>query len=55
MVDIYNNLPQSLIDASSVSVFQGSLTQIARNRCEQDVDAWASLFCARGGEIDQND
>ena len=55
MVDIYNNLPQSSIDASSVSIFQGSLTQIARSRCEQDVDAWASSFCARGGEIDHND
>ena len=49
MVDIYNNLPQSSIDASNVSIFQGSLTQIARSRCEQGVGAWASSCCVPVG------
>ena len=45
--DVYNNLPQHVVDASEVDVFQSYLTHIARNRCEQGDDAWASSFCRR--------
>ena len=52
MVDIYNNLSQCIVDSPSVQIFQSSLTKIARSRCEQGVEGWASSFCSRGGEID---
>ena len=45
MVDIYNNLPQYVVDASSVSAFQKYLTQIARKRCQIGNADWASSFC----------
>ena len=44
MVDIYNNLPQHVVDASSVSLFQRYLTQIARTRCKGGDPEWASSF-----------
>ena len=50
MVNIYNNLPQSVVDAASVSLFQTSLTQVARTRCQTGVEFWASSFCTRTRE-----
>jgi len=47
MVDIYNNLPQHVVDASSVTCFQQYLNQIARTRCQQEDVAWSSSFCRR--------
>ena len=35
MTDIYNNLPQHVVDAVSVATFQKCLTHIARTRCQQ--------------------
>jgi len=45
--DVYNNLPQHVVDATDVGSFQQYLTQIARVRCQQGEDAWASSFCRR--------
>ena len=47
MCDIYNNLPQYVVDSTSVSAFQACLTQMARTRCEQGVAAWATSFSRR--------
>ena len=44
MVDIYNNLPQYVIDASSVSLFQKYLMQIVRFRCKSGDPAWTASF-----------
>ena len=49
MVDIYNNLPQSFVDAQTVSAFQSKLTGIAKLRCERLDPEWSSSFCRRGG------
>jgi len=52
MADVYNNLPQHVVDATSVNIFQNYLMQIARTRCQQGDAAWASTFCRRvGGDI----
>lgn len=53
MVVIYNNLPQSLVDAASVQSFQSGLTQIARTRCQQGVVDWALTFCRRRSAVSQ--
>ena len=47
MVDIYNNLPQQAVDASTVSLFQSYCNHIARTKCEQGDTAWAVSFCRR--------
>ena len=44
MIDIYNNLPQHVVDAKSLSSFQNYLTQITRTRCQQGDDAWALSY-----------
>ena len=49
MVDIYNNLPQSFVDAQTVSAFQSKLTGIAKLRCERLDSEWSSSFCRREG------
>ena len=49
MVDIYNNLPQKIIDARSVSAFQHLLTDIAKERCRQQIPRWEFSFCRRTG------
>ena len=49
MVDIYNNLPQAIVDSISVSIFQGRLTELARSRCQRDESDWHRSFCRRGG------
>ena len=49
MVDIYNNLPQEVVDAASVSSCQNTLTDMARRRCQSDNADWASSFCRRSG------
>ena len=55
MVDIYNVLPQYIVDNATVSGFQSDLTQFVRIKCEQGDDAWASIFSRRtfdGLELD---
>ena len=47
MVDTYNDLPQHVVDAPSVSTFQAYLNHIARTRCQQGEAAWAASFCSR--------
>ena len=49
MVDIYNNLPQNVVDAGSVTDFQHLLTDIARERLRQGNQLWFMSFCARRG------
>jgi hypothetical protein len=49
MINIYNNLPQHVVDATDVSEFQSILTEKARERCEQGFPQWEMSFSARGG------
>ena len=49
MVDIYNNLPQSVVDANSVSSFQHLLTDMVKERCRQQIPQWEFSFCRRTG------
>ena len=47
MIDIYNNLPQNVVDSTSVSNFQKLLTEKARERCCADDPLWSSMFSSR--------
>ena len=47
MVDVYNHLPQHVIDSDSVSIFQKQLTNIARARCESSTPNWMYTFDKR--------
>jgi hypothetical protein len=47
MVDVYNNLPQHVVDTKSVELFQKQLTDEARKRCRLDDASWALTFSAR--------
>ena len=49
MVDIYNNLPQSLVDSPNVKVFQRGLTHIAKERCKKGDPEWHLSFNRRTG------
>ena len=49
MVDIYNNLPQYVVDASTVSSFQSFLTEMARKRCQLGNASWAKSFSRLNG------
>ena len=49
MVDVYNNLPQSVVDAPNVKVFQKLLTDMARERCRVDRPQWPLSFSSRHG------
>ena len=49
MIDIYNNLPQLVMDAPNVSSFQKRLTEIARTRCKALDPMWQFSFCRRSG------
>ena len=44
MVDIYNNLPQYVVDARTVSRFQSLLAQKALRQCQLGVASWAKTF-----------
>ncbi len=48
-VDIYNNLPQNVVDVDSVKAFQRHLIRIVRDRCRQGDAAWALSFSRRTG------
>jgi len=41
---IYNRLPQELIDSSTVSIFQGKLTQLGKMRAQRDDPDWREAF-----------
>jgi len=47
MVDLYNNFPQYVVDAPSVSVFQRFLTQQVREKCRQGDPLWRFYFNRR--------
>ena len=34
MIDVYNELPQGMVDSPSVNVFQHNLKHIVRTRCQ---------------------
>ena len=51
MIDIYNNLPQHVVDLTSVSAFQQYLTHTAKTRCQAGDPRWVNSFCARSGRI----
>ena len=44
MIDVYNDLPQGVVDSPSVSAFQHSLTHIMHIRCRLLNADWASSF-----------
>ena len=47
MIDIYNNLPQYVVDSLTVTAFQKLLTERARERNRANDPTWLSLFSAR--------
>ena len=49
MVDIYNNLPQDIVDIDNVSLFQKRLTAIAKERCNNNRIDWQWSFDRRRG------
>ena len=47
MVDIFNNLPQHVVDSKCVTTFQRFLTEIAKKRCREGESLWHKSFSAR--------
>ena len=47
MVTIYNDLPQDVVDATSVGALQHKLMQITRTRCQAKDADWALSFRKR--------
>ena len=47
MVDVFNSLPQYIVDNIIISGFQNDLAEFARIKVEQGNDAWASIFSRR--------
>ena len=47
MVDIYNLLPQDVVDCQSVSLFQRQLTFMVRDRCRGGATDWHLTFDCR--------
>jgi len=46
LVDIYNRLPQEIVDRASVKEFQHDLTCVAKQRCEDNIPDWRLSFNA---------
>ena len=44
LIDIYNNLPQYVVDAKNVGHFQKMLADMTRKRCESAHADWAKRF-----------
>ena len=44
MVDLYNRLPQRLVDITDVNKFQTELTVIVRDRCSRNCPNWQYIF-----------
>ena len=55
MVDIYNNLPQNVVDSVSISAFQQLLTKKAYEKCREGDSHWATSFTARSEQTSRND
>ena len=47
MVYVYNRLPQYVVDADNVCLFQRRLTVLARKACEDEEENWERLFSCR--------
>ena len=45
MTEVYNDLPQHVVDAPSVNIFQKYLIHVVRTRCQQGDASWPSAFC----------
>ena len=44
-IHVYNRLPQAIVDCTSVSAFQGKLTQVAKIQAQRDDTlAWRGAF-----------
>ena len=52
MVDVYNNLPQNVVDSLNASAFQSLFTQRARERCQANDPLWPWSFNARSQGMD---
>ena len=50
LVNVYNNLSQSLVDSCTVSAFQHGLTHIVRTRCKSGDADWALSFSILSSE-----
>ena len=51
MVDVYNNLTQSMVDSPTVSSFQSCLNKVVKARCESADVTWTLSF-SRDCEFD---
>ena len=47
LVSIYNRLPQSIVDAPSVSVFQSSLQSMLKDFAVSSIESWQGPFSPR--------
>ena len=47
MTEIYNRLPQHVVDIPNVSNFQTALTRVARTACQNGNADWQSMFSSR--------
>ena len=53
MIDIYNNLPQFVVDSRTLHEFQRTLTERAKQRCRDGCAWWADTFDCRVIRIQQ--
>ena len=47
LIDVYNRLPQRIVDLKSVKDFQHELTDILRRSCNSLSDEWMHIFDPR--------
>ena len=47
MVNVYNRLPQNVVDIDNIKSFQTVLTQMARTACENNDVMWMKIFHSR--------
>ena len=47
LVRVWNRLPQSTVEAQSVTAFQKVLTELVRTRCRLDLPGWEKTLCPR--------
>ena len=43
-IHVYNKLPQSFVDCTSVSAFQSLLNDHARHQCQRNFEGWDELY-----------
>ena len=47
LVSVYNGLPQEMVNAKTVSKFQGLLQDRLKTRAVQEMDRWSSMYSPR--------